>query len=74
MVEAQLLAAWFGTYYLAARRRIVGADAERGDVPGWVMITVMSAGLVVVIFGVFKSKITDAISNAIDSVTGQTGN
>ena len=36
------------------------------------MITVMSAGLVVVIFGVFKSKITDAISHAIDSVTGQT--
>jgi Na+/H+ antiporter NhaD/arsenite permease-like protein len=50
-----------------------GAEADRGDVPGWVMITVMSAGLVVVIFGVFKSKITDAISHAIDSVTGQTG-
>jgi Na+/H+ antiporter NhaD/arsenite permease-like protein len=72
MVEAQLLAAWFGNYYLAVVRRARGADSERGDVPGWVMITVMSAGLVVVIFGVFKSKITDAISHAIDSVTGQT--
>ncbi|MEO6702596.1 MAG: hypothetical protein ABI140_12150 [Jatrophihabitantaceae bacterium] len=71
MVEAQLLAAWFGTYYLAFARRVRRDGAERGDVPGWVMITVMSAGLVVVIFGVFKSKITDAISNAIDSVTGQ---
>jgi Na+/H+ antiporter NhaD/arsenite permease-like protein len=49
-------------------------DSERGDVPGWVMVTVMSAGLVVVIFGVFKAKITDAVSNAIDSVTGATGN
>jgi Na+/H+ antiporter NhaD/arsenite permease-like protein len=32
----------------------------------------MTAGLVVVIFGVFKGKITDAISSAIDSVTGKT--
>jgi Na+/H+ antiporter NhaD/arsenite permease-like protein len=72
MVQSQLLAAWFGSLYLAGRRRIGATDAERGDVPGWVMITVMSAGLVVVIFGVFKSKITDAISNAVDSVTGST--
>jgi hypothetical protein len=28
----------------------------------------------VVIFGLFKAKITDAVSNAIDSVTGETGN
>src|SRR3712207_9105826 len=26
--------------------RLRGADPERGDVPGWVMITVMTAGLV----------------------------
>ena len=72
MIQAQLAAAWVGSPYLAARRRVRGDDPERGDVPGWVMITVMSAGLVVVIFGVFKSKITDAISHAIDSVTGGT--
>lgn len=72
MVQSQLLAAWFGSLYLAGRRRIGSTGGERGDVPGWVMITVMSAGLVVVIFGVFKSKITDAISNAVDSVTGST--
>ena len=28
-----------------------GRRRDRGDVPGWVMVTVMSAGLVVVIFG-----------------------
>ena len=71
MVEAQLFAAWFGNHYLAATRRVRRTGVDRGDVPGWVMITVMSAGLVVVIFGVFKSKIVDAISHAIDSVTGQ---
>lgn len=73
MVQVQLFAAWFGIQFLAVRSRVRGPDAERGDVPGWVMVTVMTAGLVVVIFGVFKGKITDAISNAIDSVTGATG-
>ena len=44
-------------------------DDDRGDVPGWVMVTVMSAILVVAILGVFEPQIKNAISNAIDSVT-----
>jgi hypothetical protein len=43
---------------------------DRGDVPGWVMVTVMTAILVVAILGVFEPQIKDAISNAIDSVAG----
>ncbi|HEX2902883.1 MAG TPA: hypothetical protein VHO01_05450 [Jatrophihabitans sp.] len=72
MTQLQLTTAWFGNRFLDLRGRVRGSDAERGDVPGWVMITVMSAGLVVVIFGVFKSRITGAINDAIDSVTGGT--
>ena len=68
MVPLDMLAVWL----VGAYARVRGRDPERGDVPGWVMVTVMTAGLVVVIFAVFKSKITDAISNAIDSVTGST--
>ena len=45
-------------------------DRDRGDVPGWVMVTVMSAILVVAILAVFEPQIKDAITNAIDSVTG----
>lgn len=44
-------------------------DAERGDVPGWVMVTVMSAILVVAILGVFEPQIKDAVTGAIDSVS-----
>lgn len=44
-------------------------DDDRGDVPGWVMVTVMSAILVVAIIGVFEPQIKEAISSAIDSVT-----
>jgi hypothetical protein len=49
------------------RRRF---DDDRGDVPGWVMVTVMTAILVVAILGVFEPQIKDAISSAISSVTG----
>jgi hypothetical protein len=74
MVQVQLTAAWFSTVYLAVRGRIrFGTDSpeqvDRGDVPGWVMVTVMTAALVVAILAVFKAKITDAITHAIDSVT-----
>jgi hypothetical protein len=68
MVPLDMLAAWMA----GAFARVQGRDPERGDVPGWVMVTVMTAGLVVVIFAVFRGKVVDAISNAIDSVTGNT--
>ena len=53
--------------WLAAR---VAFGDDRGDVPGWVMVTVMTAILVVAILGVFEPQIKDAITSAIDSVAG----
>ncbi len=60
--------------WLAARWAGVYDDRERGDVPGWVMVTVMTAILVVAILGVFRPQITKAISDALDSVTGSANN
>jgi predicted PurR-regulated permease PerM len=57
------LTAWLASFYERARD-------DRGDVPGWVMVTVMTAILVVAILGVFEPQIKDAITSAIDSVTG----
>jgi hypothetical protein len=68
MLAFELLAAWVRTTY----GRVRGGDPERGDVPGWVMVTVMTAGLVVVIFAIFRTKITEAIQNAIQDVTDGT--
>jgi hypothetical protein len=65
---AHLTAAWL----LAAYARVRGRQPDRGDVPGWVMVTIMTAGLVVAIFAIFRDKITTAITDAIDSVTGST--
>ncbi len=49
--------------------RLTGDDPERGDVPGWVMITVMTAALVLAILAVFQDAIVDAVTNALNSVT-----
>lgn len=65
MIRLDFLAAWMWSVSAPLRR----SDRERGDVPGWVMVTVMSAILVVAILGVFEPQIKDAIGNALDSVT-----
>ena len=43
---------------------------ERGDVPGWVMITVMSAGLVAAITAVAGPALQTLLSNALSAVGG----
>lgn len=51
--------------------RLRGPDRERGDVPGWVMITVMTAALVLAILIPFREAIVTAITDALNSVTSQ---
>ncbi len=41
---------------------------ERGDVPGWVMITVMTAGLVGVITVVARSQLQAMLTSALNQV------
>ena len=41
---------------------------ERGDVPGWVLITLMTAGLVVVMWAMAGPALGDVFNNAIDRV------
>ena len=41
---------------------------ERGDVPGWVLVTVMSAGLVMAIWGVAQGQLTSMLTSALNSV------
>ncbi len=45
-------------------------DDERGDVPGWVLITLMTAGLVVVIWAVAGPALADLFEQAISRVSG----
>jgi len=43
--------------------------SERGDVPGWVLITVMTAGLVVAIWSIAGPELKSVLSDALRSVT-----
>jgi hypothetical protein len=47
--------------------------ADHGDVPGWAMVTLMTAGLVVAIYAVFRDAIVDAVRTALDEVVSGTG-
>ncbi|MFF2369709.1 hypothetical protein [Agromyces sp. NPDC058110] len=53
-----------------ARRALARFADERGDVPGWVLITLMTAGLVIVIWGLAGPALSGVFEQAIDRVTG----
>jgi hypothetical protein len=61
--------AYFTAVLAALTERVRGEDPERGDVPGWVMITVMTAALVLAILIPFRTAIVTAVTRALDSVT-----
>ena len=43
---------------------------ERGDVPGWVLITLMTAGLVTALWVVAKEQLVSMFQTALSSVSG----
>lgn len=51
------------------RRAARAEDGERGDVPGWVMITLMSAVLVAGILALAKPALEGLFNDAIGRVT-----
>lgn len=45
-------------------------DDDRGDVPGWVLVTLMTAGLVVAIWALAGPALADLFTDAISRVSG----
>jgi hypothetical protein len=43
---------------------------ERGDVPGWVLITVMTAGLVAALWAIAGPQLSGMLRDALNSVRG----
>ena len=43
---------------------------DRGDVPGWVLITLMTAALVILIWALAGPALSDIFQSAIDKVSG----
>jgi hypothetical protein len=46
---------------------------DRGDVPGWVLITLMTAGIVTVLWAFAGPRLLAILTNALNSVTGPGG-
>ncbi|MGO2933057.1 hypothetical protein [Microbacterium sp.] len=61
------LRTWWAGITMDARDLV---DDERGDVPGWVLVTLMTAGLVVLIWAVAGPALTGLFEQAISSVSG----
>jgi hypothetical protein len=51
-------------------RQASSRDRERGDVPGWVLITVMTAGLVTGLWVVAKPQLKAFFQAAVSAVHG----
>jgi hypothetical protein len=56
----------------AVQSRVLAAqdDPERGDIPGWVLITIMTAGLVTLVWGVASDQLKSILETALNSVKG----
>jgi hypothetical protein len=61
LLQGMLSAAWL-------TRRVHARSEERGDVPGWVLITVMTAGLVAGLWAVAGPALEGMLRQALDSV------
>jgi hypothetical protein len=44
------------------------ARDEKGDVPGWVLVTVMTAGLVMALWGVAREQLQQMLRDALNQV------
>lgn len=56
----------------AVLRGVIGGlrGDDRGDVPGWVLVTLMTAGLVVVIWALAGPALSNLFEQAIARVSG----
>lgn len=64
LVRARAVHWWHG---VVARAR---DEPDRGDVPGWVMVTLMTAGLVVLIWALAGDALSQVFQTAMDRVLG----
>ena len=50
------------------RSRLLVPGDDRGDIPGWVLITIMTAGLVTLVWGVASDQLSSILKSALNSV------
>lgn len=60
-------------WWTTARARVAGRGTDRGDVPGWVLVTLMTAGLVIALWAIAGPALVGVFQDSIQSVTGEVG-
>jgi len=64
------LALKFSAYLQASALQLTSNSRDdRGDVPGWVLVTVMTAGLVVAVWSVADGQLKSVLTSALRSVS-----
>jgi len=56
----------FLTCLLQLRARMQLSDRDRGDVPGWVLITLMTAGIVTALWLVAEPTLKNLLTSALN--------
>lgn len=63
---------WMTRRWLAVRHHLDGRLDDhlndRGDVPGWVMVTLMTAGLVILLWGLAGPRLAAMFEQSMDTV------
>jgi hypothetical protein len=55
------------------RKRLLACNSngeQRGDVPGWVLVVLMTTGLVTAIWTIAAPRLTAILRNSLDSMNG----
>jgi hypothetical protein len=53
---------------VARHRYLTGVLGERGDVPGWVLITAMTVALVMLLWGIASEALRDIVTRFLNEV------
>jgi hypothetical protein len=55
---------------IAKNRFFSALSSERGDVPGWVLVVLMTTGLVTAIWTIAAPRLTSILKNSLDAMNG----
>jgi hypothetical protein len=56
---------------LTTRLQARAVSDERGDVPGWVLITIMTAGIVAVLWQFAEPYLRNVLADSLDATVGR---
>ena len=59
--------------FVALQTRVGDRDRERGDVPGWVLITLMTAGIVTLLWSFAGPRMLQILQDALRAVAPSGG-